>query len=63
MPRGKKIDPKLRAQRVKAVVKKYKAGGSVREISVDLGWSYGHVHGLLMEGGVTMRPRGGATRR
>jgi len=41
---------------------KYAAGKSVRELSSEIGRSYGFVHRLLVDGGVTMRGRGGATR-
>ncbi|TMR99536.1 helix-turn-helix domain-containing protein [Nonomuraea basaltis] len=42
-----------------AVSKKYAAGGSVREIAESINRSYGFVHRLLEETGVTLRPRGG----
>jgi predicted transcriptional regulator len=41
---------------------KYKAGASVRELAEGTGRSYGAVHRLLDESGVTFRQRGGNTR-
>ena len=35
---------------------------SINQIRRDIGRSYGFVHRLLVEAGVTMRPRGGNTR-
>lgn len=37
----------------------YQSGTSVRAIAEDRGRSYGWVHKLLEEAGVTFRPRGG----
>jgi transposase len=45
-----------------AVAKKYAVGDSVREIAEAIGRSYGFVHRLLEETGVTLRPRGGNQR-
>ncbi|MFC6238443.1 helix-turn-helix domain-containing protein [Longivirga aurantiaca] len=42
--------------------KKYVAGASIRELAESTGRSYGFVHRLLTESGVTLRGRGGATR-
>lgn len=43
--------------------KRYEAGRSVRELSAESGYSLGRVRRLLIEAGVTFRPRGGARRR
>lgn len=45
-----------------SLVERYRGGQTVREIAEDIGRSYGFVHGVLVESGVTMRGRGGATR-
>lgn len=45
-----------------AVAERYAAGGSVREIAESIGRSYGFVHRLLEEAGVTLRSRGGNQR-
>jgi hypothetical protein len=40
--------------------KKYENGKSIRELAVETGRSYGFVHRVLTESGVTLRGRGGA---
>lgn len=42
---------------------KYEKGDSIRSIAAELQRSYGFVHRVLNESGVTLRGRGGATRR
>lgn len=42
--------------------KQYSSGRSIRELAGETGRSYGFVHRLLAESGVTLRGRGGATR-
>lgn len=41
---------------------KYEGGASIRELAAETGRSYGFVHRLLVESGVTLRGRGGAPR-
>jgi Helix-turn-helix domain len=41
-------------------VKRYGAGSSIRKIAEDTGRSYGFVHRLLVEAGITLRQHGGA---
>ena len=43
-------------------VQRYEGGDSIRKIAQDSGRSYGFVHGVLSEAGLTLRSRGGATR-
>jgi hypothetical protein len=43
-----------------SVVRRYKAGKSVRDIAREEDRSYGLIHRLLIESGVVFRPRGGA---
>jgi len=38
----------------------YESGASIRELAAETGRSYGFVHRLLVESGVTLRGRGGA---
>lgn len=45
-----------------ADLKKYDAGASIRALAEETGRSYGFVHRMLSESGVTLRGRGGATR-
>jgi predicted transcriptional regulator len=42
--------------------KQYDKGKSIRELADSHGRSYGFVHRVLSESGVTLRGRGGATR-
>lgn len=42
--------------------RQYEGGTSIRALADHLGRSYGFVHRLLAEQGVTFRARGGATR-
>jgi hypothetical protein len=42
--------------------KRYDAGESIRALAIATGRSYGFVHRILTETGVTLRGRGGATR-
>lgn len=43
--------------------KRYSGGESIRALAASTGRSYGFVHRLLAESGVTLRGRGGAMRR
>jgi hypothetical protein len=43
--------------------KKYEKGASIRQLAESTGRSYGFVHRLLSESGVTLRGRGGNTRK
>lgn len=49
---------KLRAE----LRKKYEKGASIRALAESTGRSYGFIHQVLSEAGVTLRSRGGATR-
>jgi hypothetical protein len=44
------------------VREQYLAGASIRSLAGDLGRSYGFVHRILVDSGVPLRGRGGATR-
>lgn len=46
-----------------ATAKAYRGGASIREIAAASGYSFGLVHTLLTEAGVTFRPRGGHHRK
>ncbi|KIE23402.1 transcriptional regulator [Streptomyces sp. MUSC 125] len=43
--------------------KKYDSGASIRALAEETGRSYGGVHRLLADAGVTFRSRGGAPHR
>ncbi len=55
---GAARDDKLAAD----LKKKYDSGASIRALAEETGRSYGFVHRMLSESGVTLRGRGGATR-
>jgi hypothetical protein len=42
--------------------RRYSSGSSIRDLASETGRSYGFVHRMLSEAGVTLRGRGGATR-
>lgn len=42
--------------------RKYDSGQSIRALAESTGRSYGFIHRILSESGVTLRGRGGATR-
>ena len=44
------------------LAKKYEKGTSIRALAQQTGRSYGFIHQVLSESGVTLRGRGGATR-
>lgn len=47
-----------RERLVETVTQLYAGGMPIRQIAALVGRSYGSVHKLLLEGGVTLRPRG-----
>ncbi|MFF3698970.1 helix-turn-helix domain-containing protein [Streptomyces sp. NPDC002221] len=62
MSKGKRITGAARNQLTDELAKAYASGQSIRAIAVDTGRSYGFVHRLLTEAGVTLRGRGGNMR-
>jgi hypothetical protein len=56
---NRKIAGLEREQVRKDYAKRYNAGQSIRDIVADAGRSYGFVHRILTEAGVTLRGRGG----
>jgi hypothetical protein len=62
LPKGSRITGGSRSDLAGTLVERYGRGESIRSIADDIGRSYGFVHGLLVESGVAMRSRGGATR-
>lgn len=49
-----------RAALARYLVERYADGASLMRLSADTGRSFGHVRKLLLDSGVTLRPRGGA---
>ena len=62
LQKGTRITGKGREDLASSLVSRYERGESIRSMAEDIGRSYGFVHGVLKESGVTMRSRGGATR-
>ncbi|KOU53555.1 helix-turn-helix domain-containing protein [Streptomyces sp. WM6378] len=62
MDSGKRITGAVRDKLTDELMKAYESGQSVRTITEDAGRSYGFVHRILTEAGVTLRSRGGNSR-
>ncbi|WP_250445327.1 helix-turn-helix domain-containing protein [Actinotalea sp. C106] len=62
LPKGSRITGEGRQDLTARLVERYSRGESIRSMAEDIGRSYGFVHGVLVEAGVSMRSRGGATR-
>jgi helix-turn-helix protein len=60
--KGKRITGAARETLAGDLKKEYEGGASIRVIADAHGRSYGFVHQVLREAGVTLRGRGGATR-
>lgn len=62
LAKGRRVTGGERDKLASDLKKKYNAGASIRELAESTGRSYGFVHRVLTESGVTLRGRGGATR-
>jgi predicted transcriptional regulator len=62
LKKGARISGGDRTKLATDLKRKYSAGSSIRELAAETGRSYGFVHRMLAESGVTLRGRGGATR-
>ena len=62
LAKGSRISGAQRTTLASQYAKRYAGGESIRTIAEDAGRSYGFVHNVLKESGVTLRGRGGATR-
>lgn len=60
--KGTRVSGDERKMLTESLRKKYDAGASIRSLADDIGRSYGFVHRVLSEAGVSLRSRGGATR-
>jgi transposase-like protein len=63
LPRGKRIIGTRLIKVRKAVIKKYKAGASIRQLAELTDRSYGFIQKTLKNAGVKRRPRGGGYRK
>jgi transposase len=61
--KGARLTGDDREKMAKTVTSLYGQGKSIRDISAETGRSYGFVHRVLSESELTLRGRGGATRR
>jgi Helix-turn-helix domain len=62
LKKGTRVTGADRAKLASDLKKRYDAGESIRSLAASTGRSYGFVHRILSETGVTLRGRGGATR-
>jgi hypothetical protein len=60
--KGSRVTGSARERLAADLKKKYGQGRSIRALADETGRSYGFVHRMLSESGVTLRGRGGATR-
>lgn len=63
LKKGSRVTGAARDKLAADLKKKYDSGASIRALAEETGRSYGFVHRMLSESGVTLRGRGGATRR
>lgn len=61
IPKGQRVTGGEREALADKLRDQYLAGASIRELSAQTGRSYGFVHRLLVDSGVKLRSRGGAT--
>lgn len=62
LKKGTRVTGPDRAKLASDLKKRYDSGESIRALAATTGRSYGFVHRILTENGVSLRGRGGATR-
>jgi hypothetical protein len=62
LKKGTRVTGADRSRLATDLKQRYDAGESIRSLASATGRSYGFVHRILTETGVTLRGRGGATR-
>ena len=60
--KGRRVTGAERDKLAVDLKKKYESGTSISALAASTGRSYGFIHRVLSESGVTLRGRGGATR-
>jgi hypothetical protein len=60
--KGTRVTGADRTKLASDLQKRYSAGESIRALAASTGRSYGFIHRILAESGVSLRSRGGATR-
>ena len=63
LKRGTRVTGTDRSKLATDLSKRYGAGESIRSLAASTGRSYGFIHRILTEMGVTLRSRGGAPKR
>ncbi|HEY3682101.1 MAG TPA: helix-turn-helix domain-containing protein [Streptosporangiaceae bacterium] len=62
LKKGTRVTGSERSKLAAELKKRYDAGESIRSLAAATGRSYGFIHRILTESGVSLRGRGGATR-
>ena len=62
LKKGTRVTGADRTKLASDLKKRYDSGESIRSLAAATGRSYGFVHRILSENGVSLRGRGGATR-
>ena len=62
LKKGTRVTGADRAKLAADLKKRYDSGESIRALAATTGRSFGFVHRILTENGVSLRGRGGATR-
>lgn len=62
LPKGRRITGSVRESLTAELKQQYEGGASIRQLAQETGRSYGFIHRLLVDSGVTLRGRGGPTR-
>lgn len=62
LKKGTRVTGADRTKLASDLKKRYAAGESIRSLAASTGRSYGFIHRILTENGVSLRGRGGATR-
>jgi hypothetical protein len=62
LKKGTRVTGADRTKLASELQRRYSAGESIRALASSTGRSYGFIHRILAESGVTLRSRGGATR-
>ena len=62
LKKGTRVTGADRTKLATDLKKRYNSGESIRSLAASTGRSYGFIHRILSENGVTLRGRGGATR-
>ena len=63
LKRGARVTGPDRSKLATSLAGRYEAGESIRSLAAETGRSYGFIHRILTERGVTLRGRGGAPKR